>query len=124
MNDSGNPVFGFVVVVLLFIAYWYPTLLAMKRHHRDKGSIFVVNLFFGWTFIGWVVALVWAASGNVEQDHVPQEVIVRFEPNYRNTPRFIEGSTERDEDPRLPLRGTARLHSAEWGKEDGPPIFK
>jgi hypothetical protein len=23
-------------------------------------AIFVLNLFLGWTFVGWVVALVWA----------------------------------------------------------------
>jgi hypothetical protein len=112
---------GFVILAVLFVFYWYPTLLASKRHHRDKGSIFVVNLFFGWTFIGWVVALVWAASGNVERDYVPQEVIVRFEPNRPG--RMIEGSSEHYE-PRLPLRGTARVSSAKWGEDDGPPVFK
>ena len=66
MHDSGSPIPGLIVVAILFFFYWFPALLANKRHHRDKGSIFVVNLFFGWTVIGWVVALVWAASGNVE----------------------------------------------------------
>ncbi|WP_433966468.1 superinfection immunity protein [Tunturiibacter gelidiferens] len=44
------------------LIYWYPTLLAKRRHHNNFGSIKLVNLFFGWTFIGWVVALIWAAS--------------------------------------------------------------
>lgn len=67
MHDSGSPILGLIVLAFAFFLYWYPSLLAAKRRHRDKGSIFVVNLFFGWTVIGWIIALVWAASGNVEQ---------------------------------------------------------
>ena len=53
------------LIALAFFIYWYPTLLAKRRHHNNFGSIKLVNLFFGWTFIGWVVALIWAASDNV-----------------------------------------------------------
>jgi Superinfection immunity protein len=38
------------------------TLSALGREHETVGGIFVVNLFLGWTFIGWVVALSWAMS--------------------------------------------------------------
>jgi Superinfection immunity protein len=39
-----------------------PTLVARSRQHPNTGGIFVVNLLFGWTFIGWVVALAWACT--------------------------------------------------------------
>jgi Superinfection immunity protein len=42
------------------LTYFLPTIIAAARSKRDLGAIFVLNLFLGWTFIGWIVALVWA----------------------------------------------------------------
>lgn len=41
--------------------YFLPTLLARSRFHPAAGGIFLVNLCFGWTFAGWLLALAWAA---------------------------------------------------------------
>jgi len=46
--------------------YFAPTGVAWGRHCKSLGGIFVVNLFLGWTLIGWVVALAWAASAAPE----------------------------------------------------------
>ena len=45
-------------LALLFL----PTLVANSRRHPNTLAIFMVNLFFGWTFIGWVVSLIWACT--------------------------------------------------------------
>jgi hypothetical protein len=45
-----------------FALLFLPTLVAKSRHHPNALAIFLVNLFFGWTFIGWVVSLVWACT--------------------------------------------------------------
>lgn len=42
--------------------YFAPTLVAYCREHHNAGMIFVLNLFFGWTIIGWVIALLWACG--------------------------------------------------------------
>jgi T4 superinfection immunity protein len=57
---------GSVVNVLAFLgfvigAYFLPTFVALGRHHRNSAAIALLNLFLGWTLLGWVVALVWAA---------------------------------------------------------------
>jgi hypothetical protein len=44
-----------------FLFYFLPTIIGVARSKRDLLSIFLLNLFLGWTLIGWVVALVWAA---------------------------------------------------------------
>lgn len=49
------PIFGFG-----FILYFLPAIIAFARSKRDAVSILVLNLFLGWTAIGWVIALVWA----------------------------------------------------------------
>jgi hypothetical protein len=46
----------------LCIIYFAPSLVAHERDHRDKGAIFVLNIFLGWTLVGWVIALVWAMT--------------------------------------------------------------
>ena len=45
-------------LALLFL----PTLVAKSRNHPNTLPIFLVNFFFGWTFIGWVISLVWACT--------------------------------------------------------------
>lgn len=50
-------------VLILFLAiYVLPSFVAGARGHKNVGPIIIVNLFLGWTLIGWVVALAWAAS--------------------------------------------------------------
>ena len=48
------------LIVAGVIAYWVPTVVALARRVPAVGQVVVVNFFLGWTFIGWVVALVMA----------------------------------------------------------------
>lgn len=49
--------FAFLIVLVL---YFLPSVVAVARKVRHQGSVVVINLFLGWTFIGWVVALAMA----------------------------------------------------------------
>jgi predicted membrane channel-forming protein YqfA (hemolysin III family) len=56
-----NLVTGFFVLLgALVVVYFIPTLVASFRERRNTTAIFVLNLFLGWTLLGWVAALVWA----------------------------------------------------------------
>jgi hypothetical protein len=50
-----------LMYVAAFIFYIIPSIVAWKRQHYYKWVIIALNLFFGTTGIGWLVALVWAA---------------------------------------------------------------
>lgn len=65
--DNGSPMAGFVLLAVGFAIYFLPTFVASNRKHVNGTSIFLVNLLLGWTFLGWVVALVWASSANTEK---------------------------------------------------------
>jgi hypothetical protein len=39
-----------------------PTIVAGQRGHQNTAAIAVLNLLLGWTFIVWVIALVWAMT--------------------------------------------------------------
>jgi len=47
-------------VIVILISYFIPTIIALIRKHRDVMAIFVLNLFLGWSLIGWIISLVWA----------------------------------------------------------------
>jgi len=50
---------------LPIVMYFLPSIIALARSKRDTLAIFLLNLFLGWTLIGWIVALVWAAKHDV-----------------------------------------------------------
>ena len=51
----------FVAMVLAGLAlYLFPSYLAYKREHKDLVAIVALNVLGGWTFVGWVFAIVWA----------------------------------------------------------------
>lgn len=64
-----SPEATFVITAILGVMiYFIPTWVAYTRGAVKSSGIAVLNVFLGWTFIGWVVALVWAVSGDVRQD--------------------------------------------------------
>ena len=61
---SGNNGAAMVATGLFFIAapalYFLPSIEAKINDNPNFMSVFMVNLFLGWTIVGWVVALAWA----------------------------------------------------------------
>jgi hypothetical protein len=53
---------GVLLLVGLFIFYFLPSFIASSRKHHNMNSIAVINLFLGWTFLGWVICLAWSFS--------------------------------------------------------------
>jgi hypothetical protein len=52
--------FPLVAFGIIALGYFVPTVVANIRHKKNKAAITVLNIFGGWTVLGWVVALVWA----------------------------------------------------------------
>jgi hypothetical protein len=47
-------------ISLLSLFYLVPFAIAFYKKRINTGAIFALNLFLGWSLIGWVIALVWA----------------------------------------------------------------
>lgn len=62
MAEQASPVAAFIMLIAVFVIYFLPTFVAAKRGHPNGTSIFLLDLFLGWTFIGWLAALIWSAS--------------------------------------------------------------
>lgn len=52
---------------LTLCVYFIPTFLAMARKHNNIWPILIINLFTGWTFVGWVVALAMSLTNNIKK---------------------------------------------------------
>lgn len=67
IEDVGEAVawgMGFILFIGLlgFLAYFAPLGIAIIRGHHQTASIAVINIFLGWSFIGWIIALAMAFS--------------------------------------------------------------
>ena len=51
---------GFFFGCLVVALYFLPALIAFKRKLRSAVAITFLNFFFGWTGMGWFIALIWA----------------------------------------------------------------
>lgn len=49
-----------VGLVLILTLYMLPAGVALLLGHKDSLAIFTLNFFLGWTFVGWILSLVWA----------------------------------------------------------------
>lgn len=58
-----------VLLIAAFVVYFFPSIVADRRGHRDRTAITIVNLFLGWTFLGWVGSLAWACTSNTDANH-------------------------------------------------------
>jgi threonine/homoserine/homoserine lactone efflux protein len=59
---------GFAIFGIIFYVYFLPSFIAKYRKHNNELAITVTNLFFGWTFIGWVISLIWASTNDTKKN--------------------------------------------------------
>jgi hypothetical protein len=61
---DGLNAFGQFIAFSFFLAapsfYLLPTYEAWQNKHPNLSSIALVNIFLGWSILGWVAAVVWA----------------------------------------------------------------
>ncbi len=67
-------ILSMLLLVAALIVYLIPTIIVWNKRHYNP--VIALNLFLGWTFIGWVAALVWALV-----DEKPTPEIVVHEPD-------------------------------------------
>jgi hypothetical protein len=51
---------GVVILIIILIIYFIPSFVGKDK--KNASAIFILNLFLGWTLLGWVVALIWATT--------------------------------------------------------------
>jgi Superinfection immunity protein len=59
----------FVGAVVFLLVYSLPASVAYHRHHRQRLAILALNILLGWSFLGWIIAMVWACTNDLDQNH-------------------------------------------------------
>lgn len=76
-----DALFALAVIGGALAVYFLPCIIAGGRAHPNGTGIFVLNLFLGWSLLGWVVALIWSVSAFnrpvVEAAIIPPEAPAR-----------------------------------------------
>jgi len=105
------------VIAGLALLYFLPALVAWINRRKNVAAITLLNLFLGWTFVGWVLPLVLACipDGHLLQASLPRPQPLAFPPlsvdEGRQTVRTAP-AVARTEDPFI-VRGRLML-------EEGP----
>ena len=60
--------FHWLVVVILISFYFLPASLAWNK--KKASRIISLNLFLGWTVVGWIIAFVWAITAERQQRQI------------------------------------------------------
>ena len=86
MHDDSTGVAGAIMFLIAFAVavclYFLPSIVALTRHSHNLGSVVVLNLFLGWTLVGWVVSLALA----VKRLPQPQVIVVQQPLVYQSPP--------------------------------------
>jgi len=75
-GETMHLLFGLLLIPFGAV-HFLPTIIAAMRNSRHLLTIFLINLCFGWTAVGWVIALVWAITSE------PKWVYAYAPPAYR-----------------------------------------
>lgn len=67
-----------LIVIVVGIIYFIPTFVVTQKLHKNCKAVIILNVFLGWTFFGWVGALIWAVLES------PSPVVIRDQPSAAN----------------------------------------
>lgn len=94
MGTGLSIVFSFWLFVMTCVIgmYYLPTIIAVVGRRRNAVLVAIVNTLLGWSFVGWVVALVMAVTKEPQPQVVyinqprPHAPITYDDATYRNIP--------------------------------------
>ena len=109
ISPPGGSEWIFLVLVMILVVasagiYFIPTYIAYKKDKKNKLPILLINLFAGWTLIGWVGALVWAVSQE------KPDLVIENHLSYQN-PQQIAGNQSSTESTSNLSDQLEKLHS-------------
>ncbi|NDO81704.1 hypothetical protein CJP72_13310 [Citrobacter sp. NCU1] len=73
---------GLMLLTVLLVLYLIPSVIAYRRWHRNFKAIFALNILLGWTFLGWIVCLVWSFTSDTEHKVGADETTKAIEKKY------------------------------------------
>ena len=83
--------FSFLLVVVAGPIYFLPTIIALAAKRNHSLGIFLLNLFLGLTFLGWIGALIWACVKDPPQAATAAAASSGYHGKYKGYPyRYLD----------------------------------
>ena len=76
-----------IIFLIILIIYFIPSWNAYKNKSASFNQILVLNIFLGWTLIGWVGALIWSMQKKTTILSQPN-ISPRASPQYGASPQY------------------------------------
>ena len=73
-----------IAYLILLAIYFLPFLIALGRGIKNKVSVFFLNLFLGWTVVGFLVLLFYASLTDVKTNQSVSEFISKRKKSKKN----------------------------------------
>lgn len=64
MKQEMEIILGAAIILAMIAVYFMPAYIGFRK--RNGGAILFLNLFFGWTVVGWIAAFIWACVSTRE----------------------------------------------------------
>ena len=55
-------------VAIAVAVYFIPVIIAYIRGHNNLLAVSILTLFLGWTFFGWLAALLWSLNCDIKEE--------------------------------------------------------
>jgi len=112
-----------LIVLILIVAYFAPTIVAMLRKHADGLAIGALNFLLGWSVVGWIVSLVWSLS-DPRGRGTGQTVVVNTTQNLAAPYSPYPASQQLSEPPRPdPPPVNPRIQQGSIARNPSPPAL-
>jgi hypothetical protein len=86
----------YILLLIVLLLYLLPGIIAGNRFHPQAVPIIIINIFLGWTLIGWVAALAWACSAIPAASPRPAAPLLAIEPAWTENP-YRDGTPQAQE---------------------------
>ena len=95
---TGGDILFLILLTVSLLIYFIPSLVAAFREHHNAVPILLLNIFLGWTFIGWVWALVWSAMV-VKGGSAPARKVSQGEATLLRSAKERSAKKQKEENP-------------------------
>ena len=86
---------GLIVLLIIIGIYLIPTIIAICRRAYYSVAAITINILLGWTFLGWVIALILSLLN--KPDKAPQQIVINQVVGDKNTLSKSNKQDEQDE---------------------------
>ena len=93
--DDADMFAGLIVLLIIIGIYLIPTIIAICRRAYYSVAAITINILLGWTFLGWVIALILSLLN--KPDKAPQQIVINQVVGDKNTLSKSNKQDEQDE---------------------------